>query len=108
MLLRQTAQQVLQLGTEEDGIYNYKGAPGAVEEKAKVAPASLPPRELQRASKLESNQMPAPRVEAAARAQGLGCRFAVSAWDPALTADPELAVEVKTFYESDLVLLLYG
>lgn len=25
MLLRQTAQQVLQLGTEEDGIYNYKG-----------------------------------------------------------------------------------
>lgn len=25
MLLRQTAQQVLQLGIEEDGIYNYKG-----------------------------------------------------------------------------------
>lgn len=25
MLLRQTVQQVLQLGTEEDGVYNYKG-----------------------------------------------------------------------------------
>lgn len=25
MLLRQTAQQVLQLGTEEDGIYNHTG-----------------------------------------------------------------------------------